>query len=115
MEKGIVSFHSLIDKLSQCFKVIYIRDTARGHGLRTTLQVFSACNYYASVATTIVMLCLSGVHEISQCYKNWYSHAYLTQAQKYSRYTVQIFATSFLKLCASVRSVFSVYTPHKYC
>ena len=29
-----------------------LRDTVRGRGLRTTLQVFPPCNYYAGVATT---------------------------------------------------------------
>ena len=35
------------------------------------VKVFSACNYYAGI---VVMLCLSGVYEVSQRYKNWYSH-----------------------------------------
>ena len=35
-------------------------------------KVFSACNYYAGVAIQLVILCLSGLYEASQRYKNWY-------------------------------------------
>ena len=73
-------------------------------------KVFFACSYYAGVAT---LLCLSGVYEISRAQELVWP--YLTQVQRYSRYTVQIFAVSFLKLCASLRPAFLVYSPHKYC
>ena len=36
-------------------------------------KVFFTCNYYAGVAK-LIMLCLSGVYEISQRYKNQYGH-----------------------------------------
>ena len=33
-------------------------------------KMFSPCNYYAGIQ--LVMLCFSGVYEVSQHYKNWY-------------------------------------------
>ena len=53
------------------------------------------------------MLCLSEVYKISQHYKNWYDHTLHGRRDIAGSYTVQIFATSFLKLCAAVRPVFS--------
>ena len=40
----------------------------------------------------------------------------VTRVQGYSRYVCNSnFTAGFLKLCASVRPVFLVYSPHKYC
>ena len=76
-------------------------------------KVFSACNYYAGVATTSNAVSFRSLWSKSVLQE--LVRSYLRQVQRCSRYTVQIFVISFLKLCASVRPVFLVYSPHKYC
>ena len=76
-------------------------------------KVFSPCNYYPGIATTSNALSFRSLWSKSALQK--LVRSYHTQAQRYSRCTVQIFAASFLKLCASIRPVFLVYSPHKYC
>ena len=60
------------------------------------------------------MLCLSEVYEISQRYKNWYDYT-KHRHKDIAGIQFNFFAASFLKLCASVRPVFLLYSPHKYC
>ena len=80
-------------------------------------QVFSPCNCYAGVTTTSNAVSFRSLWSKSALQELVHVQSYHTRAQRYtcSRYTVQIFAASFLKLCASVRPVFLVYSPHKYC
>ena len=82
----------------------------RWRGLRTSLQVFSPCNYYAGVATTSNAVSFRSLWSKSVLQE--LVRSYHTRTRRYSRYTVQTFATSFLRLCASVRPVFLVYSPH---
>ena len=78
-------------------------------GLRTSLQVFSPCNYYAGVATTSNAVSFRSLWSKSVLQE--LVRSYHTQTRRYSRYTFQIFATSFLGMCASVIPVFW-YTHH---
>ena len=94
--------------------LLRLRDTMRGRGFKNNFaKVFSACNYYAGIATTSNAVSFRTLWSKSVLQE--LVRSYLRQAQRYSRYTVQIFVISFLKLCASVRPVFLVYSPHKYC
>ena len=74
--------------------------------------MFSACNYYAGIATTSNSVAFRSLWSKSALQESVRSHLARAQRYMYSRYTVQIFASSFLKLCASVRPVFLVYSPH---
>ena len=84
-----------------------------GAWFKNFAKVFSPCNSYAGVATTSNVVSFRSLRNNSVLQE--LVRSYHTLVQRYSRYTVQIFATSFLKLCASVRPVFLVYSPHKYC
>ena len=79
-------------------------------------KMLSACNYYAGVATTSNAVSFRSLWNKSVLQESAPVRSYLTWEQIYSRYTVQIFVTSFLKLCGSVRPVFLVYpgTHHTY-
>ena len=74
-------------------------------------KVFSACNYYAGVATTMSFRSLGSMSVLKDSVR-WC----VTLVQGYSRYVCSSnFTAGFSKLCASLRPVFLVYSPHKYC
>ena len=102
------------DELILCIKLIKVTRYREGAWFKNNFaKVLSACNYYAGIATTSNAVSFRSLWNKSALQES--VQPYLTQAQRYSRYTVQIFAVSFLKLCASIRPVFLVYSPHKYC
>ena len=74
-------------------------------------KVFSACNYYAGVATTMSFRSLGSKSALKESVRSC-----ITRLQGYSRYVCSSnFTAGFSKLCASVRPVLLVYSPHKYC
>ena len=74
-------------------------------------KAFSACNYYAGVATTMSFRSLGSKSALKDSVRSCD-----TRVQGYSRYVCSSnFTAGFSKLCASVRPVFLVYSPHKYC
>ena len=69
-------------------------------------KVFSAYYFDAGITTTIISMpfrSLWGKLVLQESVRS-----YFTQAQRYSEYTVQIFAVRFLNLCASLRPVFLI-------
>ena len=72
--------------------------------------MFSAYYFEAGITTTIISMpfrSLWGKLALQESVRS-----YFTQEQRYSRYTVQISAVRFLKLCASLRPVFLIYSHH---
>ena len=77
------------------------------------LQSHEACENHTLMCGnhTSLLQCMSFTEKSMKSAVQELVRSYHTWAQRY----VQIFAASFLKLCVSVRPVFLVYSPHKYC
>ena len=67
----------------------------RGRGLRTTLQVFSACNYYAGIATTSNTVFQDSMKSALQ----ELVRSYLRQAQRYTVYSSNFHHKLFKVVC----------------